>query len=49
MKQIADQYGISYTAELPINPELATACDEGAIETIDAPWLEKIVDMLEKE
>lgn len=49
MKEIAAQHGISYTAELPIDPALSAACDEGRIETVDATWLEEIISMIEKE
>ena len=49
MEQIAKQHGISYTAELPIDPSLAAACDEGKIAEINGPWLDKIVDMLEEQ
>ena len=40
IKKLALQYGIPHTAELPIDPELARAVDEGRIEEIKENYLE---------
>ena len=48
LQEIADQFGIANTAELPINPKLAAACDKGMIEMFDGAWLDGLADMLEK-
>jgi len=46
--EIAARNDISTTAQLPINPALASACDAGMIEMFDGLWLEGVADMLEK-
>ena len=38
--EIARRHGIDTVTRLPIDPELARACDGGNIEMIEAPWLE---------
>ena len=48
LDEIAMRNDISTTAQLPINPALASACDTGMIEMFDGLWLEGIADMLEK-
>ncbi len=45
--EIAARCGVETTARLPIDPAAAAACDSGAIEMVEAPWLEGIADMLE--
>ncbi|MBE5733085.1 MAG: Mrp/NBP35 family ATP-binding protein [Clostridiales bacterium] len=44
---IANEYGVKTTAKLPINPDVASAVDEGAIETIDVSALSDFVTMLQ--
>ena len=44
---LADKHNISATAELPIQKELATACDAGLIELFEGDWLNGLADMLE--
>ena len=46
--EIAARNEINTVARIPLHPGLAAACDSGAIEMFDAPWLENIADMLEK-
>ena len=46
--ETAKRFDIATTAKLPIHPAIANACDRGAIELIEAPWLEGVADMLEK-
>lgn len=49
LEQIASKHGIELIAELPIDPAIAAACDEGRAEEIEGDWLDQIVDMLEKK
>lgn len=46
--EIAKEFSIPNTAQLPINPKLAGACDKGMIELFEGDWLEKLADELEK-
>ena len=46
--ELAAKYGIPATAELPIQKELATACDAGLIELFEGDWLNGIADQLEE-
>ena len=47
LDEIAERFGITSNARLPIDPALAAACDEGRIETLTGDWLDGIGDMLE--
>lgn len=44
--QTAAQYGISVTAQIPIDPELAAACDGGRIANVNADWLDGLADTI---
>ena len=44
--EIAKKYGISITANIPIDPEIAEKCDKGEIESCEAEWLSPVADML---
>ena len=46
--EIASKHGISSVSKLPIQPAIAAACDEGNIESVDAPWLSDLCALLEK-
>lgn len=48
LDKIAEEYGLDILATLPIDPELAKACDRGEIEDYKGPWLDKLVERLEK-
>ena len=48
LKDVAEKFGIANTAQIPINPKLAGACDKGMIELFEGDWLENIADALEK-
>lgn len=48
LEEIAQRNEIDITARLPIDPKLASACDNGSIEMFDGLWLEEIADILEK-
>lgn len=47
MEDIAARYGIKTIAKLPINPDLAKACDNGQIEFFQGDWLDEILDTIE--
>lgn len=38
--EIAKEHNLSVIAKLPINPELATACDKGEVESICGNWFD---------
>ncbi|MDD3920358.1 MAG: Mrp/NBP35 family ATP-binding protein [Eubacteriales bacterium] len=46
VKQVAEDNGLPLLAELPMDPALAAACDEGRVETADAAPLAGTVQML---
>ena len=48
LEEIAGRSNITSIARLPIDPSIAAACDNGNVESLDAPWLNGIADMLEK-
>ena len=45
--EIAQKHGISNTARLPMDPALAAACDNGAIESFEGEWLDALADAIE--
>ncbi len=46
--QTAKAFGISDTAKLPIDPQLASWCDQGLIELFEGEWLDALADTLTK-
>ena len=46
---VAKEYGIDVLGRLPIDPKLATACDNGEIEDFEGHWLDDAVTKLEVE
>ena len=44
---VAQKYGVALLGQIPVDPAIASACDAGEIETLDAPWLKRAVDALE--
>lgn len=48
IENIAEKYDINSIAKLPIEPELAKACDEGAIELFDGTWLDELFQNMNK-
>ena len=46
---VAKEYGIDVLGRLPIDPKLATACDNGEIEDFEGHWLDDAVKKLEVE
>lgn len=47
IEEIAEKYNLEILAKLPIDPEIAKACDEGRIEEVDVKSLEPIGKRLE--
>ena len=45
---IARRNGIELTAQMPMDPALAAACDAGKAEMAEAPYLEGLADALQK-
>lgn len=45
--ELASQYKIKNTAQIPMNSKLAAACDKGMIELFEGSWLEKMADAVE--
>ena len=48
VNEIAERSGIANVARLPMDPEIARACDAGKIEMIGGEWLENLADAIEK-
>ena len=46
--QTAKAFGISDTAKLQIDPQLASWCDQGLIELFEGEWLDALADTLTK-
>ena len=47
LNEIAARNGVSCTAQLPMNPALAAACDTGMIEMFDGAWLDGVASALQ--
>lgn len=43
---VAGQYGVEVLAKIPITPEAASAVDAGSVEYLEAPWMERAVDVI---
>ncbi len=48
VKEVAAEHGIQTVCELPIDPALSKACDDGVIELFEGDWLESLADTIEK-
>jgi len=48
LNEIALRNGISLTAQMPLDPALAAACDAGWVEMAEAPGLEALAEALQK-
>jgi Mrp family chromosome partitioning ATPase len=44
VEEVAQRNGLKVLAQLPINPQIATAVDCGAVEAINGNWLDKALD-----
>lgn len=47
VEDVAKIYDLEVLAKLPIDPRIAKACDQGAIELIGGDWLDPVADILE--
>ena len=47
LEEIAQRHGIPLTAQIPLDPAVASAVDGGRIESVEAEWLAKLADALE--
>lgn len=47
IETIAASHGICVLDKLPVEPKIAAACDQGAVEHLAGDWLQPIVDCLE--
>lgn len=47
-KEVAKRHQIPTVCELPVDPALAKACDQGVIELFEGDWLEQLADEIEK-
>ena len=45
--EIAEKYGLSVLAKIPIDHRLAALCDKGALELMENDYLEKAVEVIE--
>jgi hypothetical protein len=48
LQSIAEKYDIKHTAQIPINPKLAAACDKGMIELFAGDYLNPIMEEIKK-
>ena len=46
VEELAQKYGISCIARLPIDPNIPARCDKGEVEKLEAPWLDEVADHL---
>ena len=45
--EVAAKYNLKVLAKLPMDQNLAAACDRGIVEMFDGDWLENTADFLE--
>ena len=48
ISEIAEEYHVPVLAQLPINPALASACDNGTVEDLDCSYLEDAALVIER-
>ena len=48
LAESAAKFGIPSAARLPLDPSFAEACDAGQVESIEGPWLEPVISLLER-
>lgn len=46
IESLAHEFGISATAQIPMDPRIAELCDEGCVDQVASPWLKDIIDVL---
>jgi Mrp family chromosome partitioning ATPase len=49
IEKLAEGYGTSVLAQLPIDPELASLCDKGVIELFEGDYLERAANTIESK
>lgn len=47
LEDVASAYGLDVLGRLPIDPAIASACDQGRIEEVEGDWLDGAADLLE--
>ena len=47
LEDVAAAYGLDVLGRLPIDPAIASACDQGRIEEVEGSWLDGAADLLE--
>lgn len=47
-EETAERYGIELLGRLPLDRDLARACDAGVLELFEGGWLDHAADVLEK-
>ena len=47
LEDVAAAYGLDVLGRLPIDPAIASACDQGRIEEVEGDWLDGAADLLE--
>ncbi len=45
--EVAAKYDLKVLGKLPLDPKLASACDQGAIELFEGAWLDSAADLVE--
>ena len=48
VEDIAQRNGLKVLGKLPIDPQIATAVDRGAVETLNGDWLNDTLEAIEK-
>ena len=48
IEDVAKEHGLTVLAQIPIRPEMAGKVDEGTVEYIEADFMDKAADMVEK-
>lgn len=46
IKELAEQFGIGCTAQIPIDPALTALCDQGEIEAFAGSWLDEVSQII---
>lgn len=46
--EVAAKYGLNVIGKLPMDPNLAAACDRGTVEMFEGDWLKDTADIIEK-
>ena len=49
IESLAQTYGTSVLAQLPIDPELASVCDKGVVELFEGDYMDRAADIIEKK